>query len=233
MANTSRIPRGIIDFNSYIANTSNYLTAGTPTNAERLGILPAETAQWGGIYTDWAPLYAKYSDKKNSRTTAVTDQLYLLIDTCVALDQECHLLDRIAASPNVTVTDLELFNIKKGTLQSIRSKPSTPITEQITVILQPLGGGSMNVKCYYPSAQRAGIFEEADSVQYVYVVGNTPPESADAIGLTKEISTKGIFTLAFGSISSGKTLYIYFRWYSTKYPALAGPWNNMEAILIL
>ena len=91
----------------------------------------------------------------------------------------------------------------------------------------------MNVKCYYPSAQRAGIFEEADSVQYVYVVGNTPPESADAIGLTKEISTKGIFTLALGSISSGKTLYIYFRWYSTKYPALAGPWNNMEAILIL
>ena len=199
MANTSRIPRGIIDFNSYIANTSNYLTAGTPTNAERLGILPAETAQWGGIYTDWAPLYAKYSDKKNSRTTAVTDQLYLLIDTCVALDQECHLLDRIAASPNVTVTDLELFNIKKGTLQSIRSKPSTPITEQITVILQPLGGGSMNVKCYYPSAQRAGIFEEADSVQYVYVVeANMLKKTEVVVGISNTTQTEIVSGLKLG-----------------------------------
>lgn len=233
MATTSRIPRGIGDFNSYITNTSAYLNAGTPTNAERLGILQTEATQWTAINSDWGPLFAKYSDKKNTRTVAVKDQLYLLIEKCVDLNQSCRLLDRIAASPNVTVTDLELFDIKRGTLQSARSKPTTPITESVSAILQPLGGGSMNVKCYYPSGQRAGIFEEADSVQYVYAVGNTPPESADATGLTKEISTKGIFTLSLGSINSGKMLYIYFRWYNTKYPALAGPWSNPQTILIL
>jgi len=233
MATTSRIPRGIDDFNPYITHTSSYLAAGTPTNAERLGILTNEATQWAGIHNDWIPIYAKYSDKKNSRTMAVKDQLYLLIDKCVDLDQNCHLLDRIAASPNVTVTDLELFDIKRGTLQSNRSKPSSSITEPVSAILQPLGGGSMNVKCYSPSGQRAGIYEEANSVQYVYAVGNTPPESADATGLTKEISTKGIFTLSLGSISSGKMLYIYFRWYNTKYPTLAGPWSNRQAILVL
>jgi len=233
MTNTSRIPRGIIVFNSYIANTSVFLTAGTPTNAERLGILPTEAAQWVDINNDWAPLMIKYSDKKNTRTVAVKDQLYQLIDKCVELDQNCHLLDRIAASPNVTIADLELFGIKRGMLQSNRSKPSSTITEPLSAILQPLGGGSMNVKCYSPSGQRAGIFDEADSVQYVYTVGNTPPESADAIGLTKEISTKAIFTLPLGSVSSGKMLYIYFRWYNTKHPTLAGPWSNLQTILIL
>jgi hypothetical protein len=233
MPNTSRIPRGIGDFNSYITNTSVFLTAGTPTNAERLGILPAELTQWVDINNDWIPLQVKYSDKKNSRTVAVKDQLYLLIDKCVELDQNCRLLDRIAASPNVTVTDLELFGIKRGTLQSNRSKPSSSITEPVSAILQPLGGGSMNVKCYSVSGQRAGILEEGDSVQYVYAVGTVPPVSADDPILTKEISTKAIFTLPLGSVSSGKNLYIYFRWYNTKHPTLAGPWSNLQTILIL
>lgn len=233
MSNASRIPRGIDDFNSYIIHTSVYLTDGTPTNAERLGFLPSETKQWTDIHNEWIPLYAKYSDKKNSRTMSVTDQLYVLIKKCIDLDQSCHLLDRIAASPNVTVTDLELFDIKRGTLQSNRSKPSSSITEPVSAILQPLGGGSMNVKCYSTSGQRAGIFDEGDSVQFIYLVGTVPPESADAAGLSKDLSTKGIFTLSLGSASSGKYLYIYFRWYNTKHPSLAGPWSNLQTILIL
>lgn len=234
MSDGSRIPRGIDSFNPYVINTSAYLLAGgTPTNAERLGILPAENDQWTGFLTDWNPLYAKYSDKKNGRTTAVKDQLLAIIDQCVLLDQTSHILDRIAASPNVSIVDMETFNIKKGVLQkTTRSFSNTPISETPIVAVQPLGGGSLAIKCH-SSTSRASILDGADSVQYVFLVGDTPPASADVQGLSKEISTKASFTLALGTGTSAKNLYIYFRWYNTKHPELSSPWSAMISTLIL
>jgi hypothetical protein len=235
MGTGSRMPRGIEDFNSYIVNTTAYLTAGTPTtNADRLGVLPAETAQWVSLHAEWVPLYVKYDDKRNSRTTAVKDQLLNIIDRCVDLDQDNHLLDRIAASPNVTITDLGVFNIRKGMLQkSTRTTPQTIISEPVIASLQPQGGGSVLVKCYSTTGERACIFDDADSVQFLYIVGDTPPASAEVEGLNRDLSTKATFTLSLGAGKAGKHLYIYFRWYNTKYPALAGPWSVLQTTLIL
>ena len=233
MSDGSRIPRGVDEFNPYITNTSAYLTAGTPTNAERLGILEEECNKWTGFVTIWTPLYVKYSDKKNGRTTAIKDQLHDIIDQCVALDQSCRILDRIAASPNVTIVDMETFRIKKGALQkTTRSVSTTPITETPIVAVQPLGGGSLAIKCHN-STSRASILVGADSVQFVYSVGVTPPTSAEQDGLSKELSTKASFTLALGASTSAKFLYIYFRWYNTKHPELASPWCSLISTLIL
>lgn len=233
MSDGSRIPRGIDEFNPYIINTSAFLIAGTPTNAERLGILLAESNQWTDLLAIWSPLYAKYCDKKNGRTTAVIDQLHDTIDQCVALDQGSHILDRIAASPNVTIVDMETFRIKKGVLQkTTRSFSTTPISETPIVAVQPLGGGSLAIKCH-SSTSRASILDGADCIQYVFIVGDTAPASAEAPGLSKEISTKASFTLALGAGTSAKYLYIYFRWYNTKHPELASPWSTMISTLIL
>jgi hypothetical protein len=233
MSDGSRIPRGIDEFNPYIINTSNYMLEGTPTNAERLGVLTSESAQWTGFITDWNPLYAKYSDKKNGRTTAVKDQLLAIIDQCVLLDQTSRILDRVASSPNVTIVDMETFRIKKGVLQkTTRSFSTTPISETPIAAVQPLGGGSLAIKCH-SNTSRASILDGADSVQYVYAVGDTPPASADVQGLSKELTTKASFTLALGAGSSAKYLYIYFRWYNTKHPELASPWSAMVTTLIL
>ena len=151
-----------------------------------------------------------------------------------SFDQDNHILDRIAASPNVTIVDMETFNIKKGSLQkTTKSVSSTPISEPVTVTIQPIGGGSLTVKCYSTTGQRASIYDGADSVQYLYLVGDTAPASAEADGLTKEVSTKASFTLALGSGSSAKNLYIFFRWYNTKHPELAGPWSSLQTTLIL
>ena len=235
MTTGARIPRGIDDFNPYFTNAISYLSDGTPTtNAVRLGVLPAELAELTGFATTWAPLYLKYSDKRNSRTTAVKDQLLEIIDNVVTFDQNNHILDRIAASPNVTIVDLETFNIKKGSLQkTTRTVSTTPIIEPVTVTIQPIGGGSATIKCYSTTGQRASIYDGADSVQYLYQVGDTAPSSAEAPGLTKDLSTKASFTLALGSASSAKNLYIYFRWYNTKHPELAGPWSSLQTTLIL
>ena len=129
---------------------------------------------------------------------------------------------------------METFNIKKGVLQkTTRSVATTPLTNQVAASIQPLGGGSVNIKCRNLSSERAAIDEGANCVQYAFKVGDTAPVSADAENLRREISTKAFFVLALGPGSSAKNLYIYFRWYNTKHPELAGPWSALMTTLIL
>jgi len=215
----------------YGNNTLNFLSEGMPRNAERFGITPDEFNLWSGIMTRWNPLYALYSDKANARTQVVVAQLQGLVDEFNALNQSKHLLDRIAASPEVTVADLKIFNIKGR--ESKRSVAVQPIQEAVNVSVQLLGGGSVTVRCHGEGSLRPSIIDAADSIQYVYLVGTTPPESADIPGLSKDISTKASFTLSLGSGSSSKYLYIYFRWYNTKHPELAGPWSGLLSTLIV
>ena len=235
MSDGSRIPRQIEEFNSYISTTNTYLLEGAPTtNADRLGILATEVTKWSAIGTLWSPLFMKYSDKKNSRTTAIKDQLLQLITDCVNLDQTCHILDRIAASPNVTIVDMETFNIKKGVLQkTARTVSTSPVAERVMPSIQPIGGGSVSIKCRSTTGEGTAIIGGADSVQYVYQVGNTPPISTEGEGLKNGLSTKASFTVALGTASSAKYLYIYFRWYNTKHPELSGPWSALQTTLIL
>ena len=234
MAQNARIPRTITPFNLYLLLTTTYLQAGIPTNAERLGISSEEAAGWTALFTQWEPLYAKYADKKNSRTTAIKDQLLVIINECVKLDQTKHLLDRIAASANVTIADMETFNIKKGVL----GKPSptvatAPITKQVIAALIPLGGCSFTIKCRHISGQQPAIIKGANCVQYHYLVGKTAPTSTKDKMLDKDLSTKASFILKLETDSAGQYLYIYFRWYNTKHPKLAGPWNALQTNLIL
>lgn len=234
MPDRSRIPRAVKLFNPYLINTSNYMQADDPTNAARLGLLPAEVAKWSALLAEWSPLYFKYSDVKGKRTTAIKDQLLELLANCVSFDQKNHLLDRIAASPNVTIADMETFNIKRGILQkTTRTIPKTCITEPVSVFIQTIGGGSFTVKCRSSKVGRAAIFTGADSVQFAYQVGDTAPTSAEAYGLIYNISTKAGFILALDPGDSEKHLYIWFRWYHTKYPKLAGPWSRLETRLIV
>lgn len=235
MGNSTRIPRGIDEYTDYMGITSSYLTAGTPTsNGVRLGILPEEITQWGEFGSKTATLYPKYIDKKNSRTTAIRDELLSVINETVAFDKKFHILDRIASSLNATISDLATFNIKSGvTAKSGRTIPQSPINELVTTTLTPIGGGSIIIKCYSSTGQRAGILEPADSVQYHYMVGSTPPTSAEDDSLKLGFSTKGIFTLPTGPGSSGKNLHIYFRWFNSKHPDIAGPWSSLQTTLIL
>ncbi len=234
MTENTRIPRRIEDFNLFLNNTTEYFITGTPTNADRLGILPAEVTKWQGYDVRWKPLMLKYSDKKNTRTTAVTEELNQIIVEVVDLDHTNHLLDRIAASPNVTIADLDTFNIKKGVLQkTTRSKPTTPITEMVVPAMQPLCGGSVSIKCRNHIGNSASILDGSDCVHYCYQIGGTAPASAEADGLKSGLSTKASFTLSLGAASAKQELFIFFRWFNTKYPDLAGPWSSVQTTLIL
>jgi len=235
MAHNQRIPRGIEEFHDYMETTALYMKAGSPvTNGARLGLQADEIETWSTLHTSCDELYPRYIDKKNSRTTVVKDDLHNIVDETLAFNRKSHILDRIAASPNVTIADLSTFNIKAGpTAKSGRSTPQSSITELVTTNITQIGGGVMSIKCYGNSSQRAGIIEGADCVQYLYTVGNVAPVSAEDDVLKLGISVKGNFKIATGPGSSGKNLYIYFRWCNNSHPDLAGPWSALQTMLIL
>jgi hypothetical protein len=234
MSNVIRIPLTIDKFNPYIRNTNSYFLAGTPTNAVRLGLTPDEVTKWTSFETKWDTLYSKYSDKKGSRTTSIIDKLNAIITNCRTFNKSNNILNRIASSPNVTIDDLELFGIKKGELgKTSRSILTSSITEMVLPKLHPIGGGSISVKCFVAAGKTAHIIEGANSVQYTYILGSIAPTSAQVTGLVKELSTKARFTLALGAENAEKHLYIFFRWYNTKYPSLAGPWTTVQTTMIL
>jgi len=235
MSDRSRMPRGIGDFNPYLNNTCNYLKEGTPTtNAVRLGLLDSDTTYWNGLLTKWNELYPQYTDKVYLRTTDIRNQLLNLINEAVDFDQRNNFLNRIASSPNVNVTDLGIFNIRKGIFQKTsRSIPQRPIQEPVTVTLQQLGGGAFSVKCYSSTGLRPSIYGDANCVQCAYLIGDTAPVSPNAPGLTFNLSTKSTFVLSLDPGSQAKNLYIYFRWYNTKHPEIAGPWCNLQTFVII
>jgi len=231
----SRIPRSIDSFSTYITNTNTYMLAGTPTNWSRLGWLQAEMTQWTSFVTQNAPLYAKYSDKKGGRTTAVIEQLHLIIKQCTTLNNNNHLLDRIAAAPTVSIIDMQTFHINKGVLQaSARTNVQAGIAETVTAALVPIGGGDVQMKCRTThDSKRPSIPDDADSVQYAYQAGGTAPVSADDASLKKDMSTRAAFTLHTGPGNAAKSLYIFFRWYNSKHPDLAGPWSAIQTTVIV
>lgn len=235
MSDGSRIPRKLEELGTYLSSTSTFLGAGTPTtNGVRLGILPPEQTQWVAINTAYAPLLLKYLDKKNSRTSNVRDQMLLLRQKLIDLDKMVRFLDRIAASPVVTQVDLDVFNIKNKALKSTaRMNVSSNILESVSPVLSSVGGGMFAVKCLTPNSKRAAIIDGADSVQYCYSVGATPPESPVVDGLKQGVSSKASFTLSVGAEYSGQNLYVFFRWNNIKRPEMAGPWSSVHTVLVV
>jgi len=235
MRKTPRIPRTIDKANIYFVNTTAYLQEGTPQrNGIRLGLLETEMAAWVDFYAEWAPLYLKYTDKENTRTTTIKDNLLRILYEFINFDRRNHVLDRIAASPNATIYDLGKFNIRKGVaFKEIHTVVTTPISEKITVALQPIGGGFIKIKCFSISGKRPAIYEGADCVQFAYLVGDVPPESVIAEGLMRDLSPRASFTLALGAENTKKSLYIYFRWLNTRHPELAGPWSVLHISVIV
>nr|WP_319397603.1 hypothetical protein [uncultured Carboxylicivirga sp.] len=235
MPSKSRIPVSINEFNTYLIATDSYLTEGTPeTNATRLGILAQEQEIWHSFLTEWNNFFSSYSNKRSERTMLVTEELHSVIKKTKLFDQTSHLLDRIASSPNVTLTDLTVFNIKSGDLaKSSRSKPVTPIDTQVVPMIQQIGGGSLSIKSKNNHDERTAILKEANCVQYRYIISDTPPESVHDEALKQGLSTRATFVLETGANNAGKRIYLYFRWYHTSYQALAGPWSRVYSVLIV
>jgi hypothetical protein len=114
-----RILRDIPGFNDNIIVTCKYIMTpcdpSPSTNGTRLGWKTEEIAQWNAFYEEWKPLYILYANKKAGRTTAVKDELKLIIKRCRAYEHKQHLYERIALNTNAITKDFVTFNIKHDT----------------------------------------------------------------------------------------------------------------------
>ena len=235
MADRSRIPRGIINFNTYLVKICAYLQAGgTVTNASRLGVTEEELADLLEFLDNWQPLFVKYVDKENGRTQSVTASLKEIFYNVNDYNFTHKLLDRIASSTSATITDYTTFRIKKNrsAKRTSRTFSTTVIEASVSPAFVIVGVGVIKVKCKNNVDKGQHILPGSDCVQYMYQIDGKAPAGADVEGLSMGISTRASFTLSFNSDNSNKLLYVFFRWYHTKYPALAGPWTNLQTMSI-
>ena len=229
----SRIPQGIPAFNSYISTTTAYLPAtpegGTQPNYKRLGISDDALEIWKTKGKYWSDtLYPAYSNT-DTRTKAITKEVEnFRIDFKDFANPQLNIM---AASLNANTHDEEVFKFvikpKKPTHQH------TPITELCNGTYQTLGGGMMKVG-YRTStdAKRPSLAKGANCVQLAYKIGDIPPKDV-MDGTQLAIIPRASYTHSIGTGNSGKRLYVYQRWYNSKYPELAGPWSDLQSILIL
>src|SRR3990172_7374017 len=133
----ARINRADGAFNAYINSTATYLAAvtGGTTNYARLGVTDAEYNLWIAYRNSWNTEYALWSNLA-SRTVAVTASKNEAKQTFIDFAQP--VLNKIAASVNITNADYAAFNIKnRDTVPTPRPAIATfPYPE-----LVPLGGG--------------------------------------------------------------------------------------------
>ncbi|MGD0710660.1 MAG: hypothetical protein ABR968_05705 [Bacteroidales bacterium] len=254
MPDRSIIPRDIDKFNSYITRTNDYLILGSPTNAERFGWTAQNLSDWQAFRTEWEPLFFKYSDRKDTYTTAIKNSMEAIIANAIIYDRENKLILKIKATVGLTVTDCYTFSIpisysmpRLSTPQGEKSADTHKTTmteERVFPQLKPVGGGMIKIDCFQfvKGSGRAHKPEGYDLLEYKVAVfysgtSDIPTQFTDT-RLTLGYSSKASFMLNTNVFTSNlpatelgeavplKMAVFFFRWAKSKHPDLDGPWSG-------
>jgi hypothetical protein len=243
---SGRIPVVIDVFNAYINNTERYLrlvplppvpptttvtltAAPVPAVANwvRLGMILTEMDGWTSFKNQWNALYILYSDKEESRTTAIKNKLR---DVQTAFGTFARpLLNMISGIRTVTDDDAAVLHIVIHRAEPVH--PITPIDEIPTFSATPLGGAEIKFS-FRPThdSTRASRLPDATGIEIRYEVGeDCPPEPNDCEHMFQ--STKSIFILSLPG-SKGKMLHVSARWIVANDPARNGPWSGMFSVVV-
>src|ERR1700744_575498 len=167
MPEGSTIPRSITGFDTFIVKTNAYLILGSPTNAVRFNWTSVNLSDWQNFFNLWTPLYTKYQDKRGQRTTAITEQLHLIIADVVAYAKKNKLIELVKATIALTALDCETFNLPldlaspntgsgnpiHGITQAAASARFLPTVDLVYPALKPVGGGVVRCKCFTEAAR--------------------------------------------------------------------------------
>ena len=247
----TRIPEKIGDFNAYLNDTTNYLLAApapSPLAAEtagaalavvpnyvRLGITDAEMNQWRNYHDQWNALYPLYTQKKQTRTTSIKDQLRIVQKNFSRFVHESSLFERIISSVNRTLNDLEEFHIKAFPL-----KDANPTQSHVQVItapvfaLVPIGSGDMNgeVRAFDDSTRASKLKGFEVEVRYAFLPQDEPRHLQIADLNNSQIFSKAKFILHCGTDKQGKLIFAAARWINITDPGRNSPWSVISYVLV-
>ena len=239
-----RIPIIVDHFNAYINNTERYLRltpippptaapAAAPAlaNYVRLGMLDTEMASWTNFKNQWNALYAPYSDKQESRTTAIKNKLR---DVQVAFQVFAQpLLTMMSGMRTVNDDDAAALHIVIHRAKPVH--PVSPIIDVPIMGLKPIGGGEVKITVRRATdATRASKIVTAEiELRYAHIfIDEVVPKKIDDL-FHDFISTKAIFVLHIGVHDSQKTLYAACRWVDLSNPSRNGPWTVIQKTPVL
>ncbi len=240
MPDESRIPRNLNEYVQYMKRTTDFLGKPSPApftgkNWERFNWTETELSQWESFTKTAGELFLHYSSKA-FRTVVIKNKIRKVQSDTVKYNQQQKLLDRIASNPNRTVlTDFLLFRIRRGTSleKTKRTVHTSSIDEPVLLALKPLGGAMLKIFCRTMKGTGRGHRHKiSNSVMIAYRIGTVPPRNLSYCN-ARHISTHAKFILRLEPSEAGKRIYVFARWYNTKYPLLAGPWSAMhEAVIV-
>lgn len=236
MNGSTRIPRTIPAFNEYIMNTDDRLQAINPdtTNPyyKDYGVDSADATAWHNMRTDWeTKTFPIYSNPSTSTSIAKAD-LHTAMENFRTFANP--ILDIIEVSKIAGNAEEHIFNFKLH--RKSPTHPTTPIKAECVASIQSEGRGLYEFSCKSTTdSSRASKVEGANSVQFAYMISATalnPLPTPDGDTMIRDIATTAIFVKDFGAENQGRWLTIYFRWYNTIHPHLAGPWSAVQSLAI-
>ena len=227
------IPRSILEFNLYIILTNAYLLklTGGVLNWKRynwtngaVGQLTNNLADWQNFLAQWNLLYAQYEDKKGQRTSAITEQLHLIIEAVIAYDTANKLINLIKATVGLTALDCQTWNLPvslanptggnhthHAPIATNETARTVATTEGVYPKLIPAVGGFVRCKCYTEASESGRPHKLAgfDIIEYAFGIfysgtTNLPTSAADP-RLAIAHSTKASFILQTAGIINNLT----------------------------
>jgi len=232
---TNRVPRKVSDFIAYLNNTADYLSVTPPglaINYVRLGVTDAQYNTWQNYRAAANALYPKYSDKKESRTTAIKDKLRKVIKDFTLFSRDP--LNMIAGVTTSTIDDLEVFHIRAKDLRDSEPSPIHSTNAPVIGLLNK-GGAQIDFRTRSTTDQtRASMLRnyQIEVRWWVMEQSAAAPTDPDMAGFNERLSTKAHFILTAGMENLGKKFYCYARWKHLHTADFDGPWSNLMQITI-
>jgi hypothetical protein len=253
---SGRIPGKLALFIVYIVNVNAYLQAvapgGTDPRGKVLGMTTAELTTLNEFvikFMSGDPLHPGYWDLHSNADTKnklTRKDMYLCMKQFKAFFRP--MLNRMSGSAAITNADRLKLNIADP--DKIHTKKSVSIAATCFVSVKMLGGCDVRFLCRSSSdTARASKAEGSDAVEICY--SSIPLPASDSTGgndstskakpkqlagpseaAVREIHTKAIFIIHFGDDDLGNNLQFFVRWINTKHPDLAGPWSQLNSVII-
>jgi hypothetical protein len=236
MSDGSRVPITIGGFNTFIVTAGNRMQATNPATSNLFskdyGVTDADALSWKTQQQNWVDnVYATYIDATLS-TSIAKDNVHTFMDGFRGFAGP--VLNTIAASAIAGNAEEHIFNFVLHRKNPVHA--TAAIADECFTNLHGMGRGLYEATCRgAQDGSRASKVHGADSIQYAYTIVAAPPTTPPAPNdptMSTGIATTAIFQHDFGAANITKYLIIYFRWYNTKHPNLAGAWSAMQMVAI-